>query len=294
MKEPDVALREWIKANATKTDTATELGISRPTLNKYIELYDSGRAGEIPPDVKEYFDRLLAGSDKSRLCEEQIILEEIKELKKKYIEVEELFTRTREEIIKDELKLKNLESSADPPHQEIAILKREILENESVCKKMSLSLNEMDQALNCKYKQLAEYEKSGSIRHESSKEYRVKSVCYQNDGKFVLFHTSGSFFRMANESSGVEGFDPVYRLELLVKVEDEYVPIGMFRPVEGKDYFVVDDVFPFVPKYYNIITYVFDKEDPELEHSGYDVDTMIGLGWLPVQCSTGICELRGQ
>lgn len=65
-----VRVQDAVKAACSLSYVAEKLGISRPTLYRYMDLYDAGDGRRIPPRVRDLFDFVTS----ARRSEEEVIM----------------------------------------------------------------------------------------------------------------------------------------------------------------------------------------------------------------------------
>ena len=57
-------IAHMLRVRGKLSDVAESLGISRPSLYKYMQLYDKGTTDQIPPDVLNYFNDIASDETK--------------------------------------------------------------------------------------------------------------------------------------------------------------------------------------------------------------------------------------
>lgn len=74
MESERIPVQEMVKNACSISYVSEKLGVSRPTLYKYMELYDAGETSKIPPKARSF----LSYVTESRRSEEDVILYFIK------------------------------------------------------------------------------------------------------------------------------------------------------------------------------------------------------------------------
>ncbi len=289
MNESNASIADWIKANSSVSTVAADLNLSRPTIYKYMDKYDSGDLEKIPPEVISYFDEKLASStDEDEKLQKRVELEEeslrlnaalanLNGTMNSLIDDRKgLMGALSEYEEKDSVKVADMKAKLDAINKEFVRLSEEVHQVEA---RISENRRKTAELANAKYIPPA----SGT--------FKLKSECYVENGRYMIVHP-GEDVKDVLYLADIHVFEQplYYRLHLYAKIGDEYAHLGLYKPVKDRNFFIIDDVFMSVPLYYNIVTCVADVEfedwDSLAEGEDPPLQEMSGK-----EC-TGLCELK--
>lgn len=288
----DRSIRKWIEENSSVSAVAADLNLSRPTIYKYVDKFDKGDVDKLPESVVAYFEQKLTPKDDPKLIRMKMNLEDeslmmASRIKMEKARLSELLLK-RDEVVRQ---ISVLEKSPNDDADASESMKKMKIELEVLSKEYmvcSESLHKAEERLDELEAKLAELENVKFVPSNDKPIFKIKSSCFIENGKCMVVHTG-------EESLA---WDPVkeeeprlyYRLHLYAKIGNEYAHLGEYKPVESRNFFIIDDVFLSAPLYYNIVSCVadptFDRYD--LLEPGEDPPLIEIFGTN----STGICELK--
>ena len=216
-----------IKIRGNLSESADMLGISRPTLYKYMQLYDEGMMKQIPTDVLDFFDKMVSDDTNKELLRRKLECE----LKKTDVEVIDL-TRELDGLKNRGERIKNeLSASEDMDPMEAAKLKEQYAD---VCTNIE-HISKHLMVSQCKRNELMKsyYMTDPSISEPHEVEERPASIatkCLYEKGAFMIIF----------DDPNSNGSDHI--LSLMTKFDDKYKTIGTYDTVEGKDFFLIKDI----------------------------------------------------
>ncbi len=295
MKKNDRSIRKWVEENSSISAVATELNLSRPTLYKYMEKFDSGDTSKIRRrEVLEYFEQKLASEDdpefiqrKMDLMNESLHLESKIEYERVQMEKLILYKKRLEDEIRQIEKTQTGDSDCsnelDKKKIDLDVISKEYLIH-------SQSLNDVECRLNDVYENISKLEHNKYISVDTKQTFKIKSSCFIENGKCMIVHTGDRMTIAAMNGESVEV--PVYyRLHLYAKVGNEYAHLGDYPTIPNRNFFIIDDVFFSAHLYYNVVACIedngFDEDEDYLRPDGEP-----NLIELSGSDCTGLCELK--
>lgn len=265
----------WIKANSSITKVAEDLGVSRPTVYKYIESYDGGRRDSLPPNVRDYFDeRLNSGFSSSQLDVVADLRDEIADLKEQTAESSDELMDVSKILAKLSVELDRAKEIGDS--KAVSDIKKIIDTHMQRRNHLEVTISNNLATIEQLSKRLAEAEGLKVIADPLiDPKHGIQSKCFFENGKCMVIH-NGPLYE-----------NRYYELLLYSKVGYEYVLLGAYRPAKKRHFFIIDDVVFTAPLYYTVTGYdwdpvgdVVDEEDPNMRYVARK------------ELMTGMCELK--
>ena len=289
----DQTVDEWVKTNSSVATVAAELNLSRPTVYKYIRMFDSGEKDKLPDDVVSYFEQKMMAEDDPRFLQKKRTLEESSVLLRKRLEDEkrrmsEIFEKRA--ILDDEISTLELSPKDETALKRMNDLKQEYASLSKESLRCSRLVNDLEFQLQSVESELCEMEHTEYVPDTTKQVFNIKSSCYIEDGKCMVVHT-GDDTGYINVDNRDEEQKLYYRLHLYAKVGNEYAHLGDYMPVPNRNFFIIDDVFLSAPLYYNIVACIEDqcfRDDGEFKRPDGEPNLIELSG---SQC-TGMCELK--
>ncbi len=296
-------IADWVKVNSNVSKVAAELGVSRPTVYKYMELYDDGMRDQLDEEVVAYFDKCLADDDSSTvLMMRAKLTDELKIIRVEMMKLENripyyldrkamlsnkiMFLRKKIETIKSESdKVDRLNEVELKSNLEMLVKEYGSLEDELA--DYSRRRAELERKLKCCADKLSRYDKTAPMFAESRKEvYPIKTACTIEGNRCMIIHNGKT-----------DNPDYVFVLQLFGKIGNEYVFLREYRPEcdsvdangktvghKGRNYIIIDDVLLTAPLFYKIIgcdESVAEGSDDGAISEAYDEKN-----------TSGMCELK--
>ncbi|WP_400204892.1 hypothetical protein [Methanomethylophilus alvi] len=270
--ETTMKIADWIKMNSNVSKIANDFGVSRPTMYKYIENYDAGQKDALPENVRTFFDEKLSEEDGTTI-------ERIKdELKEQIATLEKEYSCFAAKIKNQMARYEEFKLAKDTAGD---LTKEEAIERDMKQKMMeveiqhsSAMLDHLQSRLDEFQRRLAQYEAVKVPILETKSVFKIKSRCYFEDRKCMVFHT------------GPQYEERHYYLHLYIKIDNEYAMVGTYQQEKDRNFFIIDDVFFSAPLYYDVTGY---DEDPRYQWD--DDEEGVPLMTSP-DLTTGMCELK--
>ncbi len=215
-----------LKMTGNLTEIADRFKISRPTLYKYMELYDEGKTDQIPDEVLALFNDVVS-DEENRI---------------------ELRRKMENELMREKCEIDRIE------HEITALMReREVLQAR-YCKCQEL---DSDEARMMSSQCMALEERIVHLRHDlhvwkekmMELEKSFRTMVFEdyaeeaNDGVYAIdtrcMYEKGKFMIAYNDpdSDGCE-----HILSLMTKFGNEYKTIGTYDTADGKDFFMIEDI----------------------------------------------------
>lgn len=235
-----------MKMTCPLKDWPEKLGISKPTLYKYIDLYSWGEESELDEKFVRKFDEILENTYNSCMIEYE-------KLQMKMIEAENTLAESlnklrilRKEILQCEKEIRSVES--DEKRKTLQNRKKELemtvqdystnVElNEHRMVEMKSRLFEIEKIFGKPVSETGELESDSSMTAEESdsecnsvkwNDDVVRNLCCGSTGKHTILFDNVS--------------DARTYVDILTKVSSEYVLVGRYDPQPGKNFVTVDDI----------------------------------------------------
>ena len=266
-----VKFADWVKMNSSVTKVAEDLKLSRPTVYKYIELYDTGERDQIPEEVVAYFDKMVSDPDSITSLQVRLRLkEEILALKNEADVINSHLEQMMKESADYEARLVKIKAANGDSREALLLM-----ESLTRIKSESISLNVQYQNIQDRIErlsmELASYEQTKVLPTSSKKLYKIQSRCYFEDRKCMVIY------------NGEHSEDYDYRLYLYAKLDSDYVFLKYYEDKNAWNYFIIDDVLFSAPLYYEICKCGYDGS---MDFDGTPIMS-------PVKDeTTGMCELK--
>lgn len=215
-----------LKMTGNLSEIAERCGISRPTLYKYMEMYDMGETDQIPEEVLTLFNDVTSDEENKvmlkRKMEDELQKEECMivsltrelefmkkkrmELQRRSNELQHLDPDTAREI---ELEEKRIENTIIHLQHDLVRSKEKMMELRDSFKTM---------------------ESEDRAEETDDDTYAIDTRCMYEKGTFMIAFNDP-------DSDGRE-----HILSLMTKFGNEYKTIGTYDTVKGKDFFMIDDI----------------------------------------------------
>lgn len=217
---------KMLKMTGNLSEIAERCGISRPTLYKYMEMYDIGETDQIPGEVLTLFNDVASNEENKVMLRKKIESELIKDKK----EIDE--TRIMINVLMNERDFlrKKYDGYQHLDSDDARMLKTKYEHIESEIERLNVNLkklNEKRAELNRSFKTME------SEDHEEEADddtYAIDTRCMYEKGTFMIAFNDP-------DSDGCE-----HILSLMTKFGNEYKTIGTYDTVKGKDFFMIDDI----------------------------------------------------
>ena len=286
-------IEEWVKANSSVSTLAEEMKLSRPTVYKYMKMFDSGEKEKLPDDVVSKFEKKLVSKDDPKFLKMKVeLMEKSEKLRNRLENEKRRMSELFDEQTRLSLKIMRLEESPND-EKEIKRLKELREEYEAIEKeglKCSQSVNDLESQLHTVESELCDLDNIEYVPDTTEQVFGIKSSCYIENGKCMVVHT-GDKTAIISVNRHDEEQKIYYRLHLYAKIGGEYAHLGDYMPVPNRHFFIIDDVFLSAPLYYNIVACIEDQwfeDDGEFTRP----DGEPNLIELSGHHCTGMCELK--
>jgi len=266
-----VKIADWVKMNSSVTKVAEDLNLSRPTVYKYMEVYDRGDKDQIPQEVVAYFDKMISDSDSTTVLQVKLKLkEEILALRNQAAEISKRLEELMAISAEQESRLVALKA-ADVDSREALHLTENLrnIKNESYS--LTIQYRDIQARIEVLSKELASYEQTKVLPSPSKKLYKIQSKCFFEDKKCMVIY------------NGDHCEDSEYRLYLYAKLDSDYIFLKSYTDTESWNYFIIDDVLFSAPLYYEICRLGFD--------GSFDSDGYPSMSPIKDE-TTGMCEFK--
>ena len=256
-------ISELIKHHPGVKKMAEDLGVSRPTLYKYMNSYDRGDTHLVPPDIVDRFDNILSGADASDSKDTSAsIKERLVNLRKVFVECNNHQFELIEQLDSYE---KEYRSDPSPELQStIDNIQRSLWSLDLQQKKRRDTIRELSGRLSA-------IDGTPGSALDFLENYEVSSSHYIENGRCMVVHDG-------DQAPGRRFF-----LHLYAFVGIGFSCIGTYDTVEGRNFFMIDDAILSAPLYYRIVGYEPDQ-DGDYDFHGIRYSAVSGL-------DTGMCEI---
>lgn len=221
---------------------AEEAGVSRPTMYRYMDLYDEGKEDQIPLSVLLMLQRI----DETKDDLEEIYVESPKIGMPAFEYVDDSDKVKRDRIIKHIDDLKRNGTAIDGEIRQLEKKMTALPDDEDMMKsiigeKISLmrsDLESIDRSIRVEYNKARALERR--IAEASQFQGDMRAKVFEDDRGFMVVH------------DGAWSDEVDYVLELYAAFGSQRHVIGRYRPVEGRLFFRIDDVARNAPLWYEI------------------------------------------
>ena len=213
-------LSEVLKSTTSITEVAKTLECSRPTLYRYIELYEDGKVDQIPSEIKLYFDAIMT-KGVSRV-ESEVYL---RNLMKKRETLQHMLKETDCQIVELKRRYSSLVAvlEKDPDNEKLKkehnMLTKQLQDMENMLCKYQEESKDLETELNMT---AASVEKAVKESRESGPDWvdaEIRHVCSGINGNFIIIYEKSDF-------------DSEVYVELYARIagNDEYIGIRHTSP----------------------------------------------------------------
>ena len=217
---------KMLKMTGNLSEIAERCGISRPTLYKYMEMYDMGETDQIPEEVLTLFNDVTSDEENKVMLKEKMQVKLDKE--------EHAIMSLERELDAMMCKRMDLRKRSDEIQHLDPDTARKI---ESEEKEIVTTIVRLQDELHRSQIKMAEMRDSLKImefedRAEEADDdkYAIDTRCMYEKGTFMIAFNDP-------DSDGCE-----HVLSLMTKFGNEYKTIGTYDTVKGKDFFMIDDI----------------------------------------------------
>lgn len=215
-----------LKMTGNLSEIAERCGISRPTLYKYMDLYDMGETDQIPEEVLALFNEVASDEENKVMLkrkmedelekEECMIMKLTRELEFMMRKRMELQRRSNELQHLDPDTAKKTKLEENKIEDMIAHLQYDLVRSKEKMMELRDSFNTME----------------SEDRAEDADDdiYAIDTRCMYEKGTFMIAFNDP-------DSDNCE-----HTLSLMTKFGNEYKTIGTYDTVKGKDFFMIDDI----------------------------------------------------
>ncbi len=222
----NMKVSKMLKMTGNLSEIAERCGISRPTLYKYMEMYDMGETDQIPEEILTLFNDVTSDEENKVMLKKKMENELIKD--KREIEETKMMI---DNLICEREKLRNrYEGRQHLDSDEARMLNDEYRDIESRIDQLSHNLrrlNEKRAELNRSFKTIESEDRAEEADDDT---YAIDTRCMYEKGTFMIAFNDP-------DSDGCE-----HVLSLMTKFGNEYKTIGTYDTVKGKDFFMIDDI----------------------------------------------------
>ncbi len=222
----NMKVSKMLKMTGNLSEIAERCGISRPTLYKYMEMYDMGETDQIPEEVLTLFNDVTSDEGNKvmlkRKMKDELIRDE-REIKETRMNIDVLIDK-REYLRKRYNECQHLDS------EEARMLNTECGKIESEIEHLNINLmklNERRAELNRSFETMESEDRAEEADDDT---YAIDTRCMYEKGTFMIAFNDP-------DSDGCE-----HVLSLMTKFGNEYKTIGTYDTVKGKDFFMIDDI----------------------------------------------------
>ncbi len=247
-------IAHMLRVRGKLSDVAESLGISRPSLYKYMQLYDKGTTDQIPPDVLNYFNDIA--SDETKRFDLMRMLESASEK----TDCELLICHKRlDELLKERnMMMKKLSSNEDIDqdvasefNEAIRNIDSEIKSNKTAIEKLFKKKKDLHMEMN------QNQEAMHQMDHTEDVSACIKTKCFREDGTFMIAYDDP-------ESCGED-----HVLSLMAKFGEEYKTIGTYDAAKGKNFFIINDIIYSPYLYYSVNRVMIDDDGNRIIDEDY-------------------------
>lgn len=234
-------LTENIKTKGLqKTEIAESLGISRPTLDRYIENFEMGAYEKVPGAVLEFF-RAVVSEDidgKQAMESARALTSELKHVRDEIEKIEVQLERTAEEAMRlGELFNSNQLSSEEKD----SVLKQQehIIAVNNELNRKRMELIEKQSSLQQELRKITRIQTRDTVLSGPSWiKGNVDTMWTSFQGRIMIL------FRSAPETRTY--------VDIFTMIDNEEVLVGRFRPEEGTNYVTISDLLPKLSYSYRV------------------------------------------
>ena len=238
-------LLDAMKNTTSVTEVAKALECSRPTLYRYIELYEEGDK-QLPQNIKLYFDAIM--TEGISRAESEAYLESLK-MEREKVQTELTATNCEINKLHEDIKMIKESLSKDPDNRtmqnKLEMQKNQLIELEKTlcnCKERSKSL-EMKLRTTA-----ASVEKAVKESRESGPDWidaEIRHVCSGTSGNFIIVYEKPDF-------------DSEVYVELYARIAGNDECLGRYNPEPGKNFVQISGLPNTLSYSYKIV--LFDDD----------------------------------
>lgn len=217
---------KMLKMTGNLSEIAERCGISRPTLYKYMEMYDMGETDQIPEEVLTLFNDVTSDEENKVMLKEKMQVKLDKE--------EHAIMSLERELDAMMCKRMDLRKRSDEIQHLDPDTARKI---ESEEKEIVTTIVRLQDELHRSQIKMAEMRDSLKIMEFEDRAEEADDDTYAIDTRCM--YEKGTFMIAFNDPDS-DGCEHV--LSLMTKFGNEYKTIGTYDTVKGKDFFMIDDI----------------------------------------------------
>lgn len=247
-------IAHMLRVRGKLSDVAESLGISRPSLYKYMQLYDKGTTDQIPPDVLNYFNDIASDETKRFELMHMIESESVK------IDCELSLCRNKLDVLMNErIVIMNKLASDENIDQDVASeLNEKMRIIDSAIKNDKITMEKLLKKKEDLYSEMKQNQKAmHQMNHAEDVPACIKTKCFREDGTFMVAYDDP-------ESCGED-----HILSLMAKFGEEYKTIGTYDAVKGKNFFIISDIIYSPYLYYSVNRIMIDDDGNRIIDEDY-------------------------
>ena len=246
-------ISDWMKVNHGLSEACERLGKTRPTIYKFMELYDNGNRDALPEDVRAYFDSKLSDIDPSSMLKIQI------KNRQRALSLTQELDSVQAEISLLKRDLESLETiykdllQKDSDSRELSKVQRHIGDVKHRINSLEVRSDELRRQIKEQLEKIKRLENSEPVPEVTSDSSGIiNTACYIEGSRCMVVHDG-------------DDDDCRYMLELYVKMGSDYVEIADYYAEndspstqepggdEMEDFFMIDNVLLSAPLFYEVI-----------------------------------------
>lgn len=274
-------ISDWVKTNSSVTKVAEDLGKSRPTIYKMMEMYDEGMTDTLPTEVVAYFDKKLAENESETIVQLRSILtkkmlnirEEMDKLQSQSTEIlkEKSILLAKYAKLSEIVRAKKNDPSQKENEMKMMSLRVECVNLERKLDESTLQLENLTKNYEKCRNELAFYDSSIKSKILDTREtFPIQTTCTIEGDRCMITH---------NGKTEIQ--DYLFHLLIYSKVGEEYIFLKEYLPEKipqyeqwgreetssvGANYFILEEFLLSAPLYYKIIgynhkEYTYDEEN---------------------------------
>ena len=247
-------IAHMLRVRGKLSDVAESLGISRPSLYKYMQLYDKGTTDQIPPDVLNYFNDIA--SDETKRFE----LMRMTKCEAEKTDCELLHRREKLDALLSErnMMMKKLSSNEDIDQDVVSKFNEAIRDIDSAIKSNKTAMEQLLKKKEDLYAEMNQNQEAmHKLDHAEDLSACIKTKCFREDGTFMIAYDDP-------ESCGED-----HVLSLMAKFGEEYKTIGTYDAVKGKNFFIISDIIYSPYLYYSVNRVMIDDDGNRIIDEDY-------------------------
>ena len=241
----NINLSDILKSTTSITEVARKLDCSRPTLYRYIDLYEKGDK-QLPQSIKAYFDAIM--TEGISRAESEAYLEKLK-IEREQVQTELSLTERQITNVSEDIKMIKESLSKDPDNRTMQN-KLEMQKNQLIVLEKTLcNCKERSKSLEMKLRTTAaSVEKAVKESRESGPDWidaEVRHVCSGTSGNFIIVYEKPDF-------------DSEVYVELYARIAGNDECLGRYNPEPGKNFVQISGLPNTLSYSYRIV--LFDDD----------------------------------